>query len=357
MCSSDLLTFAHIVIGEMVPKALALQQADRTVLYVTPPIRVLERMLLPLVVSLNALGNGILHIAGFRRQRVETERYHTSEELQYIIRESQEGGLLRGEGGTILRELFEFGDLTAGEILVPRVQLNGIPVGAYHFADVTKTPTQVGGARAEAEWFVANGAFRAGDLPPVLDIEQNNGLGTVALTDWVMAWLERVRQLTGIYPMIYTSPGGWNSRFGSDGNVVAQSGYGLLWVADWRGNASPAVPANNWDGRGWTFWQYTSSGSVPGISGNVDLDYYREPTPPTGLLLRSLAITKASVGGKSGGVQQDGLGGFCNGACTATTRLSVGGATTTLTPNSLDTATSWTWGGDCAGAQIGRAHV
>jgi GH25 family lysozyme M1 (1,4-beta-N-acetylmuramidase) len=230
---------------------------------------------------------------------------------------------------------------------------NGIPVGAYHFADVTKTPTQVGGARAEAEWFVANGAFRAGDLPPVLDIEQNNGLGTVALTDWVMAWLERVRQLTGIYPMIYTSPGGWNSRFGSDGNVVAQSGYGLLWVADWRGNASPAVPANNWDGRGWTFWQYTSSGSVPGISGNVDLDYYREPTPPTGLLLRSLAITKASVGGKSGGVQQDGLGGFCNGACTATTRLSVGGATTTLTPNSLDTATSWTWGGDCAGAPAG----
>lgn len=128
--SVSALTFAHIVIGEMVPKALALQQADRTVLYVTPPIRVLERALLPLVVALNGLGNGILHVAGFRRQRVETERYHTSEELQYIIRESQEGGLLRGEGGTILRELFEFGDLTAGEILVPRVQLNGIPVGA-----------------------------------------------------------------------------------------------------------------------------------------------------------------------------------------------------------------------------------
>ena len=125
-----ILTYLHIVIGEMVPKALALQQADRTVLYVSPPVQVLERMLLPLVVALNGIGNGLLGLVGIERQQVETERYHTSEELRYIIKESQEGGQLRGEGGKILRELFEFGDLTAGEILVPRVQLNGIPVGA-----------------------------------------------------------------------------------------------------------------------------------------------------------------------------------------------------------------------------------
>ena len=229
---------------------------------------------------------------------------------------------------------------------------NGLPVGAYHFADVTKSPSQSAGAQAEAEWFVANAALKAGDLPPVLDIEQNNGLGTLALTNWVMTWLERVRQLTGIYPMIYTSPGGWNARFGSDGNVVAQSGYGLLWVADWRGNLAPEVPANNWNGKGWTFWQYTSSGSVPGISGNVDLDRYNG-TDPTPLRLTTLAISKLSVEGKTGGVQQDGLGGFCNGSCTATTRLSVGTATTTLTPNSADAGTTWTWGGDCAGAPAG----
>ena len=124
------LTYLHIVVGEMVPKALALQSAHRTVLYVSPPIEVLERLLFPLVVGLNALGNGLLRLVGVRRQAVETERYHTAEELQYIVQESQEGGLLRGESGTILRELFEFGDLTAGEAMVPRVQLVGIPVGA-----------------------------------------------------------------------------------------------------------------------------------------------------------------------------------------------------------------------------------
>jgi CBS domain containing-hemolysin-like protein len=125
-----ILTYLHIVIGEMVPKALALQSAQRTVLYVSPPIEVLEKILFPLVVGLNAVGNGLLRLVGIRRREVDTERYHTAEELQFIVQESQEGGLLRGEAGTILRELFEFGDLSAGEAMVPRVQLVGIPVGA-----------------------------------------------------------------------------------------------------------------------------------------------------------------------------------------------------------------------------------
>ena len=124
------LTYLHIVIGEMVPKALALQRADKTVLYVSPIIRVLQHVMLPLVVTLNAVGNRLLRLAGIERGEVERERYHTAEELEFIVRESQEGGLLRGEAGEILRDLFEFGDRTAGEVMVPRVLLAGIPVGA-----------------------------------------------------------------------------------------------------------------------------------------------------------------------------------------------------------------------------------
>jgi CBS domain containing-hemolysin-like protein len=123
-----ILTYLHIVIGEMVPKALALQSADKTVLYVSPPILALEVALKPLVVSLNATGNALLRVVGVRRQEVEAERYHTPEELEFIVKESQEGGLLRGEAGRILRELFEFGELTAAQAMVPRVRLIGIPV-------------------------------------------------------------------------------------------------------------------------------------------------------------------------------------------------------------------------------------
>lgn len=228
----------------------------------------------------------------------------------------------------------------------------GIPIGAYHFADVTKSPSAATGAKAEADWFVSVAQPAAGDLPPVFDIETNNGLGQVALTDWAMTWLERVRQLTGIYPMVYTSPSGWNTRFGTSGNVVAESGYGLLWIAHWTTNPSPTIPANNWAGNGWTFWQYTSSGTVSGIAGAVDLDRYRS-SDVAPLLLRQLTISKTSVAGRFGGVEQDGLGGFCNAACAATTRLSVGGATTTLAPQSTDATTTWVWGGDCAGTPNG----
>ena len=124
-----LLTYFHVVIGEMIPKSLALQQAERTVLWITPPLLWTQALLYPLVVGLNALGNGILKLFGIDRQTAGAGHYHTPEELQYVIEESQEGGLLRGEAGKIVRELFEFGDLTAGEVMVPRVRITGIRAG------------------------------------------------------------------------------------------------------------------------------------------------------------------------------------------------------------------------------------
>ena len=75
------LTYLHIVIGEMVPKALALQRADKTVLYVSPLIRGLQHAILPLVVALNSVGNRLLRLVGIVRREVDRERYHTAEEL------------------------------------------------------------------------------------------------------------------------------------------------------------------------------------------------------------------------------------------------------------------------------------
>ena len=124
-----MLTYVHIVLGEMVPKTLALQGATRTALYVSPLIEALQKPVLPLVVALNGIRNAVLRAAGVGGSVAEEERYHSTEELQLIIQESQERGLLRGESGRILRELFEFGDLTAGQVMVPRVYLVSIRVG------------------------------------------------------------------------------------------------------------------------------------------------------------------------------------------------------------------------------------
>jgi CBS domain containing-hemolysin-like protein len=123
------LTYFHIVIGEMVPKSLALQKAERLVLWITPPMLWIKNILYPLVVGLNGLGNQVLKAFGVDRQVQTIEHYHTPEELQLIVQESEELGALRAESGQVLQELFEFGDLTAGEVMVPRVRISGIPVG------------------------------------------------------------------------------------------------------------------------------------------------------------------------------------------------------------------------------------
>lgn len=124
-----LLTYLHIVLGEMVPKALALQRAERTTLWITPPVLWVKIALYPLVMGLNGLGTLLLRLAGVNRQ-VAQPLGHTPEELEYLIAESQAGGALRAEAGRLLQELLWFSALTAGEVMVPRVKVVGIPLDA-----------------------------------------------------------------------------------------------------------------------------------------------------------------------------------------------------------------------------------
>ena len=63
--------------------------------------------------------------------------------------------------------------------------------------------------------------------------------------------------------MIYTSPAFWKNNMG-DTQTFAAAGYRTLWIAHWTTAAVPTVPAANWGGNGWTFWQYTSTGRWPG---------------------------------------------------------------------------------------------
>jgi hypothetical protein len=113
----------------------------------------------------------------------------------------------------------------------------------------------------------------AGDLLPVLDLEVNGGLAPVELQEWVKSYLDRIYERTGARGVIYTSPTFWRNSMG-DTTWFAANGYRTLWVAHWTSGPAPGVPGGNWGGTDWTFWQYTSSGSVPGITGRVDLNRY-----------------------------------------------------------------------------------
>jgi lysozyme len=152
----------------------------------------------------------------------------------------------------------------------------GIPIGAYHraFASGATIAAARADAAAEANVFITQvGAIQAGELLPVLDVESPfAGLNAKRLTVWVRTWLKRVRAATGQRAMIYTNATSWRAT----GNTLefARAGH-RLWIAQWRVKKPTFIPARKWNGKGWSVWQFTSSGSVAGIAGRVDLDRLR----------------------------------------------------------------------------------
>lgn len=151
----------------------------------------------------------------------------------------------------------------------------GLRVGAYHRAFASDPGTEITGvegakldAREEADVFCATvGQLRGRDLLPVLDLETPfTDLDEEELVAWVKAWLARVESRLGSPPIIYTNNSSWQAT----GNTTAFALAGHpLWVANFD-VPSPLVPAENWAGKGWSIWQYTSSGHVRGIEGSVD---------------------------------------------------------------------------------------
>jgi GH25 family lysozyme M1 (1,4-beta-N-acetylmuramidase) len=157
----------------------------------------------------------------------------------------------------------------------------GLTVGSYHFANPDGAAND---AANEATWFLGNATIASGDLLPVLDLEVANGLSPAALTTWTQTWLTRVTAATGVRPIIYTNNAFWSSSMANT-DWFARNGYAVLWVAHWTSASQPSVPAAGWGGSGWTFWQHSSTGTVPGISGPVDLDRFNGTSLPASLLV------------------------------------------------------------------------
>jgi lysozyme len=147
---------------------------------------------------------------------------------------------------------------------------NGIRVGAYHraFAAGRSRAKAKSDARAEAKVFIRRvGKLRSRDLLPALDVETPfKNLSQVRLRLWIKVWTQRVERRLGAKPIIYTNHSSWQAT--GDTRRFARRGH-QLWVANYNVR-SPLVPARNWNGRGWKIWQFTSTGRVRGINGNVD---------------------------------------------------------------------------------------
>ncbi|CCK31801.1 Lysozyme M1 [Streptomyces davaonensis JCM 4913] len=144
----------------------------------------------------------------------------------------------------------------------------GVIRGAYHFA----RPNLSSGA-VQANYFASNGGAWSRDnltLPGVLDIEHNPygascyGLSTTQMRSWINDFYNTYKSRTTRDVVIYTTASWWNTCTGNWTGMYSKS---PLWVAHWTTASSPTIPSGF---PYWTVWQYTSTGSVSGVSGNVD---------------------------------------------------------------------------------------
>ncbi|MCQ9384785.1 hemolysin family protein [Brevibacterium moorei] len=137
-------TYLHVVVGEMVPKNISLAMAGRAAMVLAPPLVFLSRVLSFVITPLNGFANLVLHLMRIE-PKDEVNAAYTVEEVQAIVAESQAEGLLRDDMG-LLQGALEFSDKTVAEVMVPMDQVVAINVGVTP-ADIERLVAQTGFSR------------------------------------------------------------------------------------------------------------------------------------------------------------------------------------------------------------------
>ena len=145
---------------------------------------------------------------------------------------------------------------------VDQARANNVLVGAYHYFKPAIDPAE------QARYYIqVVGGAPPGMLPPCLDVEVLDGITPARVIQGMQTWVSIVQPATGRAVLIYTYPDFWIRQMG---NPTTFSQTNPLWFA--RYGPSPNPLPGGWES--YTFWQYTASGRVPGITGNVDRDQF-----------------------------------------------------------------------------------
>ncbi len=116
------ITFLHVVVGELAPKSIALQNPDKTSLVVARPTLWSERLFKPFIWALNGTGNALLRLVGMEPASGH-QLVHSVEELKMLVTESAEGGAVARQESELLHAIFDFGDLLVRQVMIPRTEI------------------------------------------------------------------------------------------------------------------------------------------------------------------------------------------------------------------------------------------
>jgi CBS domain containing-hemolysin-like protein len=116
------ITFMHVVAGELAPKSIALQDPERTSLFVAGPTLLTERIFKPVIWALNGTGNALLRLVGVEPASGH-ELVHSVEELKMLVTASAEGGVVEADESEMLHAVFDFGNLVLRQVMIPRTEV------------------------------------------------------------------------------------------------------------------------------------------------------------------------------------------------------------------------------------------
>lgn len=126
-CAYFIMTALHVIVGELMPKSIALQKTERTALWIARPMAFFAVLFSPMIWLLNGLGNFLLSRLGFQPAEGHNQ-VHSPEELDMIFTESHKGGEINQTEFEILHRVVRFSDTNVRAVMVPRLEMQALPV-------------------------------------------------------------------------------------------------------------------------------------------------------------------------------------------------------------------------------------
>lgn len=190
-------SYLHVVFGEMVPKNLSFSVPDRAVLLLAPPLVFVGQVFRPVIVALNATANGVLRVFGVQPKNEATSAYTLDEVATIVTQSTREGILADGTGA--LNATFEFTTRKVRDVSVARANLVTLPENATP-DDVERMVTRYGFSRYV---MVDAGGDPTGfvHLKDILDLGTDTSMepGAQVGAFWEPIPVKRIRQLVSIF--------------------------------------------------------------------------------------------------------------------------------------------------------------
>jgi len=122
-----IVTFLHVVFGELAPRGVALAHPEDVARWLTPPLLAFAWLVTPFTSLLNRSSQVVLRTFGLRSAR---ENVHSAEELRMLVEQSEEGGALETQDADLLEGVFEFSEKNARDVMTPRTAIDALPIDA-----------------------------------------------------------------------------------------------------------------------------------------------------------------------------------------------------------------------------------